>query len=78
MKAKQMHQVSGSSRCHDCAPKPWRDVPVVSGDYDMDATIQHRNNQNLPARLALYAKTGDQAYGPATGYDGYHGYSGDN
>lgn len=41
---------------HVCAPKPWRDVPALVGDYDMDATIAHRNNADLPERLALYTQ----------------------
>lgn len=63
---------------HSCAPKGWRDVPVVSGDYDFDATIEHRANRDLPHRLNLYLKRGDNAYGPVTGYDGYSNYHGDD
>ena len=63
--------------CHECCPKDWRKVPDISGDYDLDATIMHRNNGNLPSRLALYTKRGN-AYGPRTGYGGYHGYHGDD
>ena len=63
--------------CHTCAPKAWRDVPNVTGDYDMDATILHRNNKDLPNRLRQYSRRG-RSYGPMTAYDGYHGYSGDN
>jgi hypothetical protein len=60
------------------APKGWRDVPVMSGDYDFDATIEHRNNPNLPARLNLYLKRYSNAYGPITGYTGYQNYHGDD
>ena len=63
---------------HECAPKDWRDVPVVTNDYDLDATIMHRNNANLPQRLALYVKRGTQPYRPRTGYNGYHNYGGDS
>ena len=75
MKPKDMMQIGHRGK-HRCAPKAWRDVPNVTGDYDLDGTIAHRTNTDLPNRLALYAK-GD-AYGPLTGYDGYHGYRGDN
>jgi D-alanyl-D-alanine carboxypeptidase len=64
--------------CHDCAPKAWRHTPKVSGDYDLDETIHHRNNSDLPHRLNLYVKRSQNAYGAKTGYDGYHGYSGDD
>lgn len=77
MHVKQMHAVNGSSHCHECAPAPWRDVPDVTGDYDLDATIMHRENKALPARLALYTRRG-RTGGPLTAYSGYHGYSGDN
>lgn len=60
--------------CHDCAPKAWREVPVIAGDYDLDATIAHRKNADLPHRLAMY--TG-QVAGTTDRYTprGYHGYS---
>jgi hypothetical protein len=61
---------------HGCAPKPWRDVPNVTGDYDLDATILRRHNTDLPHRLDLYTKTGP-GYGPLTGYSAYHNYHGD-
>ena len=62
---------------HQCCPKEWRKTPVVMGDYDLDETLFHRNNKDLPNRLALYVTQG-KAYGPLTGYSGYHGYHGDN
>lgn len=63
---------------HRCAPAPWKGVPNVTGDYDLDATIMNRKNTDLPHRLELYTKTGSNSYGPITGYNGYHGYTGDN
>jgi hypothetical protein len=79
MRPKQMQELSGPPAHHECAPKDWRTVPDVSGDYDLDATIMHRDNPNLPDRLNLYVKRGrGPAYGPLTGYNGYHGYGGDN
>lgn len=54
-------------------------MPDLTGDYDLDATIAHRHNKDLPHRLGLYTKGKKQnAYGPRTGYTGYHGYSGDD
>jgi len=61
---------------HECCPKEWRNTPRLTGDYDFDESIMHRNNKDLPHRLELYLK-GD-AYGPLTAYNGYRGYSGDN
>lgn len=78
MKPTDMHMLAHRG-CHDaCSPKGWHDVPNLTGDYDFDATIEHRNNKNLPQRLWMYVKRGDSAYGYKTGYDGYHGYSGDD
>lgn len=77
MKSSEMKNLAHRGT-HLCAPKPWKDVPNVTGDYDLDATILRRHNTDLPHRLALYTKTGGQTSGPLTGYNGYHGYSGDN
>jgi len=77
MNARQMREL-GHCGNHDCAPKDWRDVPNLSGDYDLDATIMHRENPDLPARLNLYVKRSGRAYGPNTGYNAYSGYNGDN
>ena len=78
MRPVDMHRLAHGG-CHDsCSPKGWHDVPVVSGDYDMDATIMHRSNKDLPRRLEMYVKHRVNAYGPRTSYDGYHGYSGDD
>ena len=71
MKPNQMHQL-GHNGCHDCdAPKAWANVPNLVGDYDLDATILHRNNKDLPDRLKLYIKRA--SYGKRTGYSGYRG-----
>lgn len=78
MRAKQMDQLHGPKQRHDSdAPKAWKDVPNLTGDYDLDATIMHRENPNLPDRLNLYVKRDVHAYGPRTGYNGYHNYGGD-
>jgi len=70
MRAKEMRELAHQGN-HQAAPKDWRDVPVVTNDYDLDATILHRDNPNLPQRLALYVKTGPRRYGPSRGYHGY-------
>lgn len=75
MKPNEMHKL-GHNGCHECAPKGWRDVPDLTGDYDLDATILHRGNRNLPHRLSLYVKRKATAYGSRTGYDAYHSYTG--
>ena len=77
MKAKAMQSLAhAGNHGARCAPAAWSDVPVVSGDYDLDATIQHRKNSDLPHRLALY--NGRSTGGVATGYSGYKNYSGDS
>lgn len=71
MKPNEMHKLAHQG-CHDsCSPKGWHDVPKVTGDYDMDATIEHSGNRNLPARLNLYLKRGGTAYSQRTSYSGY-------
>jgi hypothetical protein len=77
VKAKLMRAL-GQCGDHECAPKAWRDVPNLVGDYDLDATIQHRENPDLPRRLALYVKRGERAYGASSGYRGYRNYGGDS
>lgn len=79
MKRAHMLGLTGPPKTHDGdAPKDWHDVPNVTGDFDLDATILHRDNPNLKDRLALYCKhTNSIAYGPRTGYNGYHNYGGD-
>jgi hypothetical protein len=63
---------------HQCCPQEWRRTPDVTGSHELDAVIHRNNNKDLPSRLAMYCDTSDLAYGPITGYSGYHGYSGDN
>lgn len=77
MRPNEMHRLAHNGT-HMCAPKPWHGVPDCTGDYDLDATILHRNNRDMPKRLNLYLKTGRNAYGPRTNYGGYAGYSGDD
>ena len=75
----EMLRAQGTGVCHECSPAGWRDIPVVSGSYDLDATLMHRSNPALPDRVGLYVKSGrGAAYEPRTGYSGYHGYSGDD
>lgn len=75
MNRKQMQRMSGGPENHACCPEGWRDVPNVSGDYDLDATMMHRENPNLPDRLDQHISKGS---GPRTGYNGYHNYHGDS
>lgn len=77
MRPNQMHRLAHNG-CHDCAPKAWHDVPLVTGDYDLDATILHRSNKAIPDRLELYLKKGKGGvYGPLTGYGASRNYHGD-
>jgi hypothetical protein len=63
---------------HGYCPKEWDGIPVVTGNFQMDAVIAINNNSDIRNRLAIYCASSDTAYGPITGYDGYSGYSGDN
>ena len=64
--------------CHECAPKDWRNTPMVSGCYELDGMIARNKNKDVPDRLKMFADQSQNLYGPRTGYDGYHGYSGDD
>lgn len=78
MRPNEMHKQAHAGT-HLIAPKPWRAVPKVTGDYDMDASILHCNNKDMPLRLALYSKgSNGHSYGPVTNYNGYHNYHGDD
>ena len=62
-------------KCHDCAPNGWRGrTPNLTGDYDLDETMIHRSNKDMPNRLKMYIGR----YKPVTGYDGYDNYHGDD
>ena len=76
MNRKQGSRVSGG-RCHQCAPREWRGLPNMTGDYDLVSTILHRHNKDLPHRLALYIRGAASPYNPRTAYNGYSGYHGD-
>ena len=75
MRPRDMHKMAHKG-CHTCAPKPWRAVPNVTGDYDLDATIMHRRNRDLPGKLNMHLaqpRVVAGAYGPSSGYSGYRG-----
>ena len=76
MRPNQMHAI-GHHGCHQCAPREWRNTPNVTGDYDLDATILHRNNKDLAHRLELYTRKSGKTYGMNTGYSGSHNYHSD-
>ena len=58
--------------CHQCAPRDWRNVPIMTGDYDLDATILHRKNSDMIGRLELYVRPrAGSVYKYVTNYDGY-------
>jgi hypothetical protein len=71
MKKGEMLKFAGQGVCHQCAPRGWNDIADVTGDYDLDATIAHRNNKDLPHRMELYVKR--RSYGKRTGYSAYRG-----
>lgn len=68
MNSKSMKAI-GHCGTHECAPKDWRSVPALTGDYDFDATIAHRSNSDLPARLKQHVKR--NAYEIQNGYNAY-------
>lgn len=68
MRYRDMHSMAHGG-CHDCAPKGWRMVPKLSGDYDLDATIGHSKNSDMAKRLKQYMT--HSGYGPRTAYDPY-------
>lgn len=76
MRYASMHQV-GHHGCHQCAPKGWRRVPNVTGDYDLDASIAHSPNKDMAKKLDLYT-TRRGAYGYRTGYSPYGPVAGDD
>lgn len=63
---------------HQCCPQEWRRTPDLTGSYELDAVIQKNPNKDIPKRLQMYLDQSDNLYGPRTGYNGYHGYSGDD
>ena len=67
MKAKAMRELAHNGN-HSVCPRAWRDVPNCSGDYDLDATIEHRDNADLPDRMAMYTVRSRPIYGRRNGY----------
>ena len=61
-----------------CCPKEWEDIPVITGEHELDAVITYNDNQDMVHRLALYCGAEDTAYGQVTGYSGYQHYHGDD
>jgi len=71
--------LTGTSRGkHLCAPLEWRDVDIITQDYDFDASIAMCRNPDMPHRLALYLSDFSGSYGTRSAYDGYDRYSGDD
>ena len=67
--ALEAHELSESLRgCHECAPPEWRQTPVVSGDYDLDETLRHRDNASMVEELPQHIRTRSLK---RTGYNGY-------
>ena len=72
-----MKKPKGSYPTHKIAPAEWRDTPIITGDYDLDATIMHRHNKDLPHRLELYTRRTKSPYGALTSYNAIQNYHGD-
>lgn len=77
MRPTAMHALTRRGN-HTCAPKGWRGVPNVTGDYDLDATIMHRSNKDMAQRLKQHIAAPAPTYGPRTSYHGYSGNHGDD
>lgn len=78
MRPNEMHNIAHQG-CHDCSPKAWHDVPKVTGDYDLDATILHRKNRDMPARLRQHlVQPKTSSYRHRTMGSGNHGSHGDD
>jgi hypothetical protein len=65
------------NQLHEYAPAEYRKTERITGDYEMDASIAHCKNTDVPKRLKLYVAD-NNAYGPRTGYTGYDNYQGDD
>ena len=78
MSKSDLEHVTNGCDCHQLAPRDWRIVPNITGDFDLDASILFREDKDLPDRLALYVRHQKLTYGPRTGYSSSHGYSGDD
>lgn len=63
---------------HQMCPREFKSVPDLTGSFELDQVIQRNSNADVPKRLDFYLDRGNNAYGPKTGYSGYHGYSGDD
>jgi len=72
-----MKAPKGSYPVHQCCPEGWRNTPVITGDYDLDATILHRHNKDLPHRLELYTRRTKSPYGALSAYNAISNYHGD-
>lgn len=69
MKASAMRELAHNGN-HQVCPSAWKDVPDLSGDYDFDATIEHRDNADLPDRLGMYLRR-SRAYAIRSSYGNY-------
>ena len=63
---------------HKCAPDAWRRVPNMTGDYDLDATILHRSNKDMAAKIQSHLRNPRGSYGSRSAYSGYAGLHGDD
>ena len=79
MKPDAMHRLAHQGSHAACSPAPWHAVPKVTGDYDLDATILHRKNRDMAARLGQHLRaTSCAAYGVRTASTAYNGNHGDD
>jgi hypothetical protein len=73
-----MHRLAHRGTHAGCCAKGWETVPKVTGDPDFDATIMHRKNRDMPARLAQHLAIPAVTYGPRTSYHSYSANHGDD
>lgn len=62
---------------HQCCPKDHKRTQNLTGDFVTDSAIQRSKSKGLSEKLRN-SLTNDEAYGPLTGYSGYHNYRGDS
>lgn len=71
-----MRKIAGIQN-HWCAPKQWRTVQAITGDYVFDRSVAACKNTDMANHIQDHLSEGP-GYGPLTGYNGYRNYHGDS
>jgi hypothetical protein len=73
-------QVKVDTGFHQFAPRAWRQVHNLTGDYVFDGSIEngmHPQALKIADKLRMHLATGE-SYGFKTAYRGYSGLAGDD